>query len=197
MTRNLIDADIMQRVCAGDYLLFDELVLRYRERLLRFAWSKYGRQIAAEDLVQEAFLAAFAARDSYNPSFAFSTWLWTIFLNLCRRHYKKQKREPREVVRSSFSTSDETVIPEPSSSETPLQAVLKTEQFEQLTMYLAELPEVQADSLRLRFFGGMKFTEIALTMDCSLSAAKIRVKNGLLQLAHRFSEDTASEGDVS
>ena len=69
MNQNLNDADLMKRVCAGDYLLFDELVLRYRERLLRFAWSKYGRQVAAEDLVQEAFLAAFAARESYTPVF--------------------------------------------------------------------------------------------------------------------------------
>ncbi|MFH1303319.1 MAG: RNA polymerase sigma factor [Planctomycetota bacterium] len=191
------DTTIMKRICSGEYLLFDELVLRYRERLLRFAWSKYGSLSAAEDLVQEAFLSAFAARESYNPAFAFSTWLWTIFLNLCRRHYKRELRHPREMVRSSFAAAEAAVIPEPSSPETPLQVALKTEQFELLALYLAELPEVQADALRLRFFGGMKFTEIALTMDCSLSAAKIRVKNGLLQLAHRFSEGTTSEGGVS
>lgn len=193
----LDDATIMKRICAGEYLLFDELVLRYRDRLLRFAWSKYGKQTAAEDLVQEAFLSAFAARETYNSDFAFSTWLWTIFLNLCRRHYKRELRQPREMVRSSFGTTSATVIPEPCSSETPLHAVLQTEQFELLALYLTELPEVQADALRLRFFGGMKFSEIALTMDCSLSAAKIRVKNGLLQLAHRFSEGLTSEGDVS
>ncbi|WP_298868150.1 RNA polymerase sigma factor [uncultured Gimesia sp.] len=191
------DATIMKRICAGEYLLFDELVLRYRDRLLRFAWSKYGNISAAEDLVQEAFLSAFAARDSYNPEFAFSTWLWTIFLNLCRRHYKRELLQPREIVRSSFAAADSTKIPEPSSSETPLQVALKTEQFELLAVYLSELSEVQADALRLRFFGGMKFSEIALTMDCSLSAAKIRVKNGLLKLAHRFSEGKTSEGDVS
>lgn len=192
----LDDATIMKRVCAGEYLLFDELVLRYRDRLLRFAWSKYGRLQAVEDLVQEAFLSAFAARESYNPAFAFSTWLWTIFLNQCRRHYKRELRQPREMARSSFAAAEAAVIPEPSSSETPLHIALKTEQFELLALYLSELSEVQADALRLRFFGGLKFTEIALTMDCSLSAAKIRVKNGLLQLAHRFSEAQTSEGDV-
>jgi len=193
----LDDATIMKRICAGEYLLYDELVLRYRDRLLRFAWSKYGSMSTAEDLVQEAFLSAFAARESYKPEFAFSTWLWTIFLNLCRRHYKRELRQPREIVRSSLATTETAKIPEPSSPETPLQVALKTEQFELLALYLSELTEVQADALRLRFFGGMKFTEIALTMDCSLSAAKIRVKNGLLKLAHRFSEDKTSEGDVS
>ncbi|MFI4847561.1 MAG: RNA polymerase sigma factor [Gimesia chilikensis] len=197
MNQKLDDTAIMKRVCAGEYLLFDELVLRYRQRLLRFAWSKYGSQCAAEDLVQEAFLAAYAARETYNPAFAFSTWLWTIFLNLCRRHYKREMKQPREVVRSALGTSEEIRIPEPSSTETPLQTALRTEQFELLVTYLADLPEVQADALRLRFFGGLKFSEIALTMECSLSAAKIRVKNGLLQLAQRFSEETPSEGEVS
>ena len=193
----LDDASLMKRICAGEYLLFDELVLRYRDRLLRFAWSKYGNMSAAEDLVQEAFLSAFAARESYKPEFAFSTWLWTIFLNLCRRHYKQELRQPSEIVRSAFAIADTVEIPEPSSPETPLEVALKTEQFELLALYLSELSEVQADALRLRFFGGMKFNEIALTMDCSLSAAKIRVKNGLLKLAHRFSEGKTSEGDVS
>ena len=96
-----------------------------------------------------------------------------------------------------MGTSEEIRIPEPSSTETPLQTALRTEQFELLVTYLADLPEVQADALRLRFFGGLKFSEIALTMECSLSAAKIRVKNGLLQLAQRFSEETPSEGEVS
>ncbi|MFK7779304.1 MAG: RNA polymerase sigma factor [Gimesia sp.] len=191
------DAALMKRICAGEYLLFDELVLRYRDRLLRFAWSKYGSMSAAEDLVQEAFLSAFAARDSYKSEFAFSTWLWTIFLNLCRRHYKRELRQPREIVLSAFAATDTTEIPEPSSRETPLEVALKTEQFELLALYLSELSEVQADALRLRFFGGMKFSEIALTMDCSLSSAKIRVKNGLLKLAHRFSEGKISEGDES
>lgn len=197
MNQKLDDATIMKRVCAGEHLLFDELVLRYRQRLLRFVWSKYGSRCAAEDLVQEAFLSAYAARESFNPAFAFSTWLWTIFLNLCRRHYKRELKQPRELARSSFGITEESLVPEPSSSETPLQTVLKTEQFAQLVAFLAELPEVQADALRLRFFGGLKFKEIAQTMDCSLSAAKIRVKNGLLQLAQRFSEEHPSEGEVS
>ena len=41
------------------------------------------------------------------------------------------------------------------------------------------LPDVQADALRLRFFAGLKFHEIADTMSCSLSAAKNRVRTGL------------------
>ena len=49
-------------------------------------------------------------------------------------------------------------------------------------------PQVQADALRLRFFGGLKFQEIAAAMDCSLTTAKTRVKQGLLQMSEWLKE---------
>jgi RNA polymerase sigma-70 factor (ECF subfamily) len=42
---------------------------------------------------------------------------------------------------------------------------------------------VQADALRLRFFGGLKFQEIADAMQCSLNTAKNRVRWGLMRMA--------------
>jgi sigma-70-like protein len=45
------------------------------------------------------------------------------------------------------------------------------------------LPTAQADALRLRFFGGLKFEEIADAMQCSLGTAKNRVRWGLMRLA--------------
>ena len=48
---------------------------------------------------------------------------------------------------------------------------------------MRRLSEPQADALRLRFFAGLTFPEIAAAMDCSLSTAKNRVKWGLMKLA--------------
>ena len=69
-------------------------------------------------------------------------------------------------------------------------------------------PEAQADALRLRFFGGLTFPEIAAAMGCSEAGAKHRVKTGLVklgqwltrsdkQLACRYiGERTASDGQA-
>ena len=51
----LDDAEIMRRVQKGQLELFDELVLRYREPLVRVAQSKLGDRVSAEDTVQETF----------------------------------------------------------------------------------------------------------------------------------------------
>ena len=188
----LDDAEVMRRVQAGQLELFEELVRRYRGALVRVAASKLGDAALAEDAVQETFLAVFTARDTYDSRFAFRTWLWTILLNVCRRQLKRRQRVPRVLARSAVEGADGHV-PDPESLESGLTHALSAERREVLAALLAELPEAQADALRLRFFGGLKFEEIAAAMPCSLSAAKVRVKQGLLRLAERLRDDADGE----
>jgi len=61
--------------------------------------------------------------------------------------------------------------------------LLAKERAAQLEALLAQLSDAQADALRLRFFGGLKFHEIAAAMQCSLNTAKNRVRMGLVRMA--------------
>lgn len=188
------DATIMQAVKRGEFEQFDLLVERYRMPLIRVALSKLGNAAWAEDVVQETFLAVFAARETYNPEFAFRTWLWTILLNLCRRQLKQHHRQPRQVPRSQLSAHPSSQSSgEPVEWETGLSRLLQLERREQLALLLNELPEPQGDALRLRFFGGLKFSEIAEAMNSSVSGAKRRVQNGLLAMAERLKHDELAE----
>lgn len=189
----LDDVEIMRRVQAGEVEVFDLLVHRYRSALLRVANSKLGNAAWAEDVVQETFLAAYAARGTYKPQFAFRTWLWTILLNLCRRQWRRRESRPREQSVSQPHEWEAAGLGEPTTAETGLAVVLQTERRAAVHQWLRTLPEPQADALRLRFLGALPFAEIALTMGSSVSAAKQRVKLGLMALAARLHEN---EGDV-
>ncbi len=177
------DADIMRQVQSGRTELFEQLVDRYRGRLLRFARSKLGDVGPAEDVVQETLLAAYSARHTYDPRFAVSTWLWTILLNLCRREWRRAR------TRATQSITDV----EPATSETGLTRLLEGERRELLGRLLDELPEAEADALRLRFFGGLKFEEVADAMQSSLSGAKVRVRKGLERLSRRLRDLETAE----
>jgi RNA polymerase sigma-70 factor (ECF subfamily) len=181
------DRHIMQRVQAGEVELFEQLVLRYRPLLVRVASSKLGDPAGAEDVVQETLLAAFAARDSYRPEFSFSTWLWTILLNGCRRSLKSRARQTPPVLGAAvdFAGGRSRQI----EHETGLTRLLAAEQTELLHRLLHELPEPQADALRLRFFAGLTFPEIADAMQCSRNGARLRVQTGLQALASRLRAD--------
>lgn len=175
------DEDLMRDVQQDRLAAFDELVRRYRRPLLRVASSKLADRAVAEDVVQETFLAVFAARDTYRPELTFRTWLWTILLNLCHRQARKQIRA---AVPWSGLALQTPLEPSPVADvDGGLTQLLAIEKQEQLHAALAQLPVVQADAVRLRFFGGLKFEEIAAAMGCSLNGAKQRVKQGLLRLA--------------
>ena len=163
---------------------------RYRQPLIRVAHSKLGDRATAEDAVQETLLAVFTARHTYDPSFPFRTWIWTILLNFCRRQLKRQSHRPRQLTGLSPAIANPA---EPASRENGLSHVLRIERRERLADLLDELPETKADALRLRFFGGLKYKEIAETMNCSLNGAKLRVRTGLSALAERLHDEQGED----
>jgi RNA polymerase sigma-70 factor, ECF subfamily len=177
------DALILARVRAGDADAFAVLVARYQAPLLRVARSRLGRLDWAEDVVQETFLSAFKSCASYDPRFEFRTWLWTILLNQCSAHYHRRMRREAAMPVAPASERDRDDGSTPLGVDAPLASLLAKERSDQLEGFLLELSAVQADALRLRFFGGLKFQEIADAMQCSLNTAKNRVRWGLMRMA--------------
>lgn len=177
----------MTAVLAGRREQFAELVGRYQGPLLRLAENRLGRRDLAEDAVQETFLCAYKSLACYDSKFSFRTWLWAILLNQCRRSLKKGARIPLVRAFSDHaadhdeSTSVSHDIPDEAGA--PPAYAMARERTQELATLLTRLPEVQADALRLRFFGELKFQEIADAMDCSLATAKNRVRWGLTALS--------------
>lgn len=177
------DAELVLRVRRGETRAFDELATRYRPALVRVARSRLGRADWAEDAVQESLLAAFKSCATYDPRYSFRTWLWTILLNQCYHHHQRRsRRQVRERTSDPTSASDLAEFGQ-AIHRSPLEALLAKERNEQLECLLRQLTSVQADALRLRFFAGLKFYEIAEAMECSLNTAKNRVRHGLANMA--------------
>jgi RNA polymerase sigma-70 factor (ECF subfamily) len=188
------DADIMVQVQEGERERFALLIKRYQPALLRVARSRLGDASLADDVVQETFLSVYKARHTYDPGRSFRTWLWTILINQCRAHGQRQSRWLRlfswHLQRSPEDcTRLEQCVDEPAVE--PLTRLLANERAEVLEKLLARLPTPQADALRLRFFGGLKFHEIADALGCSLLTAKNRVRVGLLRLSQMISSGEA------
>lgn len=199
------DACLLARMARGEPQGFEELVSRYRGPLLRAARSRLGRDDWAEDAVQETMLCVVRWLHTYDSRYSFRTWLWTILLNQCSRLRRRMDRAP-EVGNGQESDLQRNALDQHGATPaalTPAHLVAAQERSELLDQLLARLPEVQADSLRLRFYGGLKFSEIAQAMDCSLSSAKARVKQGLQKLAEmlgpqgEFSRWTEALGDAA
>jgi RNA polymerase sigma-70 factor (ECF subfamily) len=185
------DAVLIERVRAGHSDCFAELVRRYQPALARVARSRLGRADWAEDVVQETFLSAFKSCVSYDSRYSFRTWLWTILLNQCRAHYQRRRRSvPLAPWTSECEPADVEGTCQPLGGA-PLVALLAKERAAQLELLLNQLTTAQADALRLRFFGGLKFHEIAAAMQCSLNTAKNRVRCGLVRMGELLASSAA------
>ncbi len=67
------------------------LVVAYQDRLHAFVWRMIRNTQEAEDICQDTFLRAFAALDSFDDSYRFSTWLFTIGYRLCLNTLRRRK----------------------------------------------------------------------------------------------------------
>jgi RNA polymerase sigma-70 factor (ECF subfamily) len=88
MDQSLIDA-----ACAGDDEAFSEIVRRYTPRLFQFVCAMGNAAADADDILQQAFIRAHAKLDRYDPSYAFSTWLFTIARRIAINHHGRRRQD--------------------------------------------------------------------------------------------------------
>ena len=92
---------------AGDGRAFQELVERYRLRLLNFVHRIIGDRERAEDLVQEAFIRVYRHLHRFDTSKKFSTWVYTIASNLAKNELRNRSRNPLVLYQSLRVQLDE------------------------------------------------------------------------------------------
>ncbi len=83
------DVRLMLAFREGETAAFDELFRRWSGPLLRYLERMVRDLSTAEELVQEAFLRVYRARDRYRPDARFSTWLYRIATNLALNELRR------------------------------------------------------------------------------------------------------------
>ena len=79
----------MLQVRDGDAQAFEELMLRYQNRLMSLLAHLIGQRDLAEDLTQEVFLRVIKARAEWKGESKFTTWVYAIARNICIDHARR------------------------------------------------------------------------------------------------------------
>jgi RNA polymerase sigma-70 factor (ECF subfamily) len=82
------------------------LVNYHQDRLHAFVWRMVRHRQEAEEICQEAFLRAFAALESFDFSYRFSTWLFTIGYRLCLNVIRKKRDVTSDIDFNALSPTD-------------------------------------------------------------------------------------------
>jgi RNA polymerase sigma-70 factor (ECF subfamily) len=148
-----------------DASAFESLVAPHREALGRFASMMVGRE--AEDIVQEAVATAFRDIGRFQNRSKFSTWLYGIALNLCRKHLRDKGRH-------ATSAAPEVLEAQPARARGVLSSVIRHEMAERLEMSVSRLPTPMREAFLLRYVDGMEYPEISSITGASEGSARVR-----------------------
>lgn len=166
----------MLRVRDGDATAFEELMVRYQNRVVTVLEHLLGSPQDAEDLAQEAFLRVFRARKSYVPASKFSTWLFTIVnnvaLNARRGRARRREVNVAEEATRSGGIRGLAELATAASGLLPARLVEKAEMRDIVRQSLAALNERQRLAVLLNKFEGLGYAEIAETMQMTPQAIK-------------------------
>src|SRR5262245_13121102 len=88
------DSELMLLVRAGIEPAIAALVERYHARLVSFC-AKAGGGEAAEEIVQDTFVALWQTRNRYREQGKLVVWLYATARNLCRNHARGLRRRAR------------------------------------------------------------------------------------------------------
>ena len=146
------EAAAIRRVQAGDGEAFDLIVRRYMRPAYAVAFRVLGHREDAEDVVQEAFLAALANIGSFDTARRFGPWLYRIVMTRGLNFRKSRSRRAAEPLEDGAAASRDAG-PAVAAEQAGLRDTVKSA--------LAQLPERQRMVVQLFELDGFSGAEIA------------------------------------
>ena len=176
----LSDEILIKKFQEGDVGAYNQLVFRFKDRLLNFIYRFVNDLDLAEDLVQDTLLKLYTHKDSYREIAKFSTWLYTIAANLARTELRKKKRRKTFSVTELSREDREFIIV---SSDVDPSEDLSSQNFERnIQLALAELPDDFKTIIILRDIQELSYDEISKIVEVPLGTVKSRINRGRVKL---------------
>jgi RNA polymerase sigma-70 factor (ECF subfamily) len=147
---------------------FDSFYLRELPRLVALARALTGSAAAAEDVAQDAMIAAYRRWDEVAGLDIPAAWVRRVCANRATSHLRRRSSEARAVLRLSGVRQNDPELP-------PIDA--------DFWASVRRLPRRQAQAIALHYLYDMSVTDVALTLGCSSSSVKAHLVRGRSALA--------------
>jgi len=174
-------ANVAQLVTAaqlGDREAQCALYERYRASALALAYRKLGNWDEAEELVQDVFIHAFNRLEQLRVPEAFGGWLRQIVRRTAINQLTRR--------RVTLTMDGETLDSASSNRRSPLDAVLESEQSEQVRSGLERLGDIDRRTLEAFYMGGQSLIEMAEHFAAPIGTIKRRLHVARKRLAQEM-----------
>ena len=175
---NADEDDLLQRLRSGDAGAFDRLVRQHAGRLLSVARRLLGREEDAQDVLQEAFLAAFRAIDRFEGQSRLSTWLHRIVVNAALMKLRSRQSRPQRSIESllpGYLEDGHQAEPAVEWRAGVEEEAQRRETREWVRRCIDQLPETHRVVLMLRDIEELDTQETAQLLGIEPNAVKVRL----------------------
>lgn len=186
------DAQLLERLLAGEQQAFKQLVQTYQSAMRAVAYAIVGNR-HADEVVQDSWLSVVRNLKGFEGRSSFKTWLLTITANSAKGRYKQNRREVLlDDLPSPHGTLDDDrfspgdghwlIAPFAWHQDTPEALLTENELRECLEHTLLSLSELQSSVLLLRERQGLELEEICNLLDISLSNVRVLLHRARLKV---------------
>lgn len=183
---------------SGDLGGLDRLVLRHKDRIFNLCYRLLGEYSDAEECAQETFIKVFRSIKGFRFESSFSTWLYTIAVNVCKnRRNSAEHRFWKRVLRFGQNSRQEEgpedfEIEDPAPS--PLVRMTEREKEILLQSAINSLSHDHRTVIVLRHVEGLSYEEISGITGYNLGTLKSRLARARLLLQNKLRGESKRGG---
>ena len=170
-------AHIIQHAQAGDLTAFGDLVRRFQDMAVGYAYGVLGDIHLAEDAAQEAFLEAHRSLPTLREPNAFASWLRRIVFKHCDR-LTRRKHLPTVALENAERVTDD-------AADT-WHVLAQAEVRQQIHAHIQSLPDAERLVVALFYISGYSQKEIAALLEQSPAQVNSRLQRARKRLKERM-----------
>lgn len=179
----LSDWELVQKCQAGEMDAFQELALRYHQKIFIVIVGLLRNREDAMEVAQEAFFRAYRKIKSFQGGSSFYTWLYRIAVNLAIDSQRRQKRTPLD-----FRDPSDGVFEEHNEvAKDPFSDVQDRELREKLVSAIDDLTPEHKAVIILRTIEGLSYKDIGEIVGCSEGTVMSRLHYARKKLQEKLS----------
>lgn len=187
----LTDSLLISRYQKGDENALSILISRHQKELFSFIFYKLMDEELANDVFQDTFMKIIISlkEGRYNDDGKFILWAKRIAHNLIIDHYRLKSKHIK-VSETTYDNEEFSIFDLLKETEENIEERLITNQiYDDLMKMLVFLPENQQEVIKLRFFDGLSFKEIAEQTNTSINTTLGRVRYALINMRKIMEEN--------
>jgi RNA polymerase sigma-70 factor (ECF subfamily) len=189
------DADLVNRLRAGDESAFVSLVERYQQRMMRLAEMTVGSRAVAEEVTQDTWLAVVRGVERFEGRSTLKTWLFHILLNRARSTAGRELRAGRSALQidERFDRSGAWVVPPEPWADRADDRLVAEHLAARVQELLPQLPDGQREVVVLRDLEGLSADDVAALVGITDGNQRVLLHRGRAQLRQLLSAEMRAE----